>query len=74
MTDTPSKAREHAESAFGKTQSQFLARSRVVSEQDAVVQARDEKTIRLRELRMAKEAIDLASVPSTPVAKRAAKR
>lgn len=75
MTDTPSKAREHAESAFGKTQSQFLARSRVVSEQDAVVQARDEKTVRLRELRMAKEAGDMASTPSSaPVTKRAAKR
>jgi hypothetical protein len=56
LTETLSKSRERAESAFGKTQSQFMARSRILSEDDAIVQARDEKTLRLRELRMAKEA------------------
>ena len=66
MTDTISKSRERAESAFGKTQSQFMARSRIVSEDDAIVQARDEKTMRLRELRKAKEASDLAAAAETP--------
>ena len=55
------KSRERAESAFGKTQSQSLARNRTLSEEDAVVRARDEKTTRLRELRKAKEAEDLAT-------------
>lgn len=66
MTESTSKARERAESAFGKTQSQFMARSRIVSEDDAIVQARDEKTMRLRELRKAKEASDLAAAAETP--------
>jgi hypothetical protein len=74
MSDTPSKSREQAESAFGKTQSQFLARNRIISEHDAVVQARDEKTARLRELRMAKEASDLANPKPAPLTKRASKR
>nr|WP_246748621.1 hypothetical protein [Rhizobium setariae] len=67
MTETPSKARERAETAFGKTQSQFIARNRAISESDAIVQARDEKTMRLRELRMAKEASELAAgIPLKP--------
>lgn len=53
---TYSKSRERAEAAFGKVQSQFLARSRAVEEQDALAQERDEKTLRLREARKAKEA------------------
>ena len=56
LTVTTTKARDRAEEAFGKTQTQFLARNRTVSEQDAVAEARDEKTARLRELRLQKEA------------------
>ncbi len=68
LTETFSKSRERAEAAFGKTQShvgktQSNGRSQPVSENDAVVQARDEKTARLRALRMAKEASDLAAAP-----------
>jgi hypothetical protein len=55
------KSRERAEAAFGKAQSQSLARNRTLSEEEAVVRARDEKTMRLRELRKAKEADDLAA-------------
>ena len=73
MTENLSKSRERAEAAFGKTQSQFVARSQTVSENDAIIQARDEKTLRLRELRKAKEASDLAAgIPLKP-AKRAPK-
>ena len=61
--------RERAESAFGKTQSQSLARDRTLSEADAIVKARNEKTARLRDLRMAKEADDLAAGPK-PIAPR----
>jgi hypothetical protein len=53
------KNRERAESAFGKTQS--LSKNRTLSEEDAVIKARNEKTTRLRDLRMAKEAEDLAA-------------
>jgi hypothetical protein len=56
MSSNTSKSREQAEAAFGKTQTEFLARSRTISEIDAVAAARDEKTARLRELRKAKEA------------------
>ena len=55
------KNRERAESAFSKTQSQSLARKRTLSEEDAMIRARDEKTLRLRELRKAKEAEDAAA-------------
>jgi hypothetical protein len=55
------KIRERAESAFGKTQSQSLARNRTLSEEDAVIRARNEKTARLRDLRKAKEAEDIAA-------------
>lgn len=61
MTNPISKARERAENAFGKTQTQHLERNRVLSEHDAITVARDEKTLRLRELRKAKEAADLAA-------------
>jgi hypothetical protein len=56
MSSNNSKSREQAEAAFGKTQTEFLARSRTISEIDAVTAARDEKTARLRELRKAREA------------------
>lgn len=58
------KSRERAESAFGKTQSQSLAKNRTLSEEDAAIRARNEKTARLRALRMAKEADDLATRPA----------
>jgi hypothetical protein len=69
LTDNFSKAREKAESAFGKTQSQFLARNRTISELDAVVQTRDEKTVRLRAARKEKEASDLAAANAANPAK-----
>lgn len=74
MTQSQSKAREQAESAFGKTQSQSLARNRIISEIDAVVQERDEKTLRLRALRKEKEASDLAASSLSTRTKTAVKR
>jgi hypothetical protein len=70
MTETLSKSREQAESLFTKTQSQFMARSRVIEEHDAVAQAREEKTKRLRELRIAKAASERASAASALLKKR----
>jgi hypothetical protein len=68
MTEINTKSRQTADVAFGKLQSQFVARKRVFDEMDLIVVARDEKTVRLREARLAKEAQDqltlLAKKPS----------
>jgi hypothetical protein len=56
MTDTYSKSRQTAETAFGSLQSQFFARNHAVEEIDFVERARQTKTARLREARLAKEA------------------
>lgn len=55
MTQTFSKSRQRAESAFAKTQSQFFAKDQAVEEQDFATQAREAKTARLREARLANE-------------------
>jgi hypothetical protein len=55
MTQTQSKSRQQAETAFAKEQSEFFARGRAVDELDSIAQAREEKTLRLRALRLAKE-------------------
>lgn len=56
MTDTYSKSRQTAETAFGNLQSQFFARNHAVAEIDFIEHARQTKTARLREARLAKEA------------------
>jgi hypothetical protein len=61
MSENISKSRAQAEAAFSKTQTEFLARSRTISEIDAVSMARDEKTARLKEMRKAKEAAESAA-------------
>jgi hypothetical protein len=67
MTESYSKPRQQAEIAFGKTQSQFFARERAFEELDSIVVAREEKTQRLREARLAKELqASTAPTPATP--------
>lgn len=73
MTANSKKSRAQAESAFSKTQTQSLSLGRIMSEQDAVSQAREAKTARLRELRLEKEAADLATAALAPTTKRKAK-
>jgi hypothetical protein len=58
MADSSSKARDRAETAFRKTQTEHLARTRSLTEADAEARARDEKTARLRLLRKEKEAAE----------------
>ena len=58
MSDAHSKSRKQAEIAFGATQSQFFARGKAVDELNSIASARDEKTVRLREARLAKELED----------------
>lgn len=71
MTQTFSKPRQRAESAFSKIQSQFFAKGDAAGEQDFIAQARDEKTLRLREARLAKETDDRARATSTLIRMRA---
>jgi hypothetical protein len=71
LTENSSKTREQAELAFSKTQTEFLARSRTISEIDAVAAERDAKTARLRELRLEKEA---NATPKITKPKKATKR
>ena len=73
MTETYSKPRQQAELAFTRAQSDFLARDRALEEVDAVTMARDEKTRRLREARLAKESETRTAVTAALQAKRSRK-
>jgi hypothetical protein len=64
VTTNSNKAREQAERSFSKTQTQSLSLNRIISEHEAVSQAREEKTARLRGLRLVKEAEELAATPA----------
>ncbi|CCV06142.1 conserved hypothetical protein [Mesorhizobium metallidurans STM 2683] len=80
MTATSNKSRDQAESIFSRTRTQSMSLNRIISEQDAVSQAREAKTARLRELRLEREAEDmaaaaaLAGVPKGVGPKRAGRR
>lgn len=70
MSEQYSKPRQQAEIAFGKTQSQFFARGQAFEELDSITAARNEKTARLRQARLAKEAEDNVAAPAKPTPKR----
>lgn len=74
MTETYSKSRQQAEIAFGDVQSQFFARNSAVEELNSIVQSREEKTLRLREARQAKELQDRATATAALLNKRARKK
>lgn len=71
MTQTHSKSRQRAEIAFGNIQSQFFARNSAVEELDSLARSREEKTMRLREARLAKELQDRETATASLLAKRA---
>jgi hypothetical protein len=73
MTQTYSKSRQKAEIAFSNAQSQFFARTSAVEEPDPLVRSRNEKTLRLREARQAKELQDRLNLSAALAAKRARK-
>jgi hypothetical protein len=73
MADTHSKSRQRAEIAFGKAQSQLLARERAAEERDSAALARAEKTSQLREARLAKELQD-RTAPKPPLSSKRARR
>ncbi|MBB6469575.1 hypothetical protein HNQ96_005465 [Aminobacter lissarensis] len=60
MFQTHSKSRQQAEIAFSRAQSQFVARNTAVEAVDVLVRTREEKTLRLRQARLAKELHDRA--------------
>ena len=70
MAEQHSKQRQQAEIAFGKAQSQFFARGQAFEELDAITAARNEKTARLRQARLAKEAEDGLALAVKPIHKR----
>ncbi|PWU71770.1 hypothetical protein DK867_17490 [Ochrobactrum sp. POC9] len=65
MTSTHSRSRQTAEIAFAKIQAPFLLRKPVDQKCDPVAQARQEKTLRLRTARLAKEAEDIRVKPAS---------
>jgi hypothetical protein len=64
MTQIHSRSRQQAEIAFAKARSQSFARGRAVEERDSIVLAREEKTLRLREARLARELAATAALIS----------
>ncbi|ULB12594.1 hypothetical protein ORIO_22785 (plasmid) [Cereibacter azotoformans] len=66
MSGTMSRARQIAETAFSKTQSQFLDRTRALREQDAELSERANITRRLRIARLEREQAGkaISSLPS----------
>ncbi len=55
MTETYSKSRQQAEIAFGNVQTEFFAKNNAMEELESAAQARNAKTLRLREARLAKD-------------------
>ncbi|MER8367016.1 hypothetical protein [Mesorhizobium sp. M1348] len=75
MTEPSKKPRDQAESIFSKTRTQSMSLDRINSERDAVSQAREAKTARLRELRLEKEADEMAAAVALAASpRRAGKR
>jgi len=70
MTETYSKSRQRAETVFGNLQTEFFAKNNAAEELDSAAKARDAKTVRLREARLAKEQADRLSATSALLAKR----
>ena len=73
MTHTFSKSRQQAENAFNKAQSQLIARARAAEELASITRAREEKTLRLRQARLAQETQLRATATATLISKRAKK-
>jgi hypothetical protein len=63
-----SKQRMTADNQFLKLQTKSLARGRMTSDLDSIIQQRAENTARLRGLRLAKEAQDRAMAIASPLA------
>ena len=73
MANQTENARELAEALSVGTQSQFYGRGNAAEEQNAAIAAREEKTARLREARLAKDRRDMIAATAAKLAKRSAK-
>ncbi|MFN7022966.1 MAG: hypothetical protein ACK4QP_00275 [Pseudorhizobium sp.] len=73
MTQSFGNTRQRAENTFHNIQAPFFAKGQAVEEQDFVTQAHAEKTLRLREARLTKEADDHARATSALVRMRTKK-
>lgn len=69
MTEQYSKSRQQAELSFSATQTQFFAKNNALEELSSINLARDEKTMRLRAARLAKEESDANLQTNSPRAK-----
>lgn len=75
LTAYSKTAVDPAVSLFSKTQTQSMSLNRILSERDAVSEAREAKTARLREQRLEKEADELAAAAAlAALPKRAGRR
>lgn len=74
MTEKYSISRQKAEIAFSQIHTPFFAKDKAVEELEDVTQARNAKTVRLREARLAKELEGRASVTSALLARRTGAR
>ncbi|MCT7663551.1 hypothetical protein [Shinella kummerowiae] len=74
MTEKYSISRQKAEIAFSNIQTQVFAKDKAVEELASLTQSREEKTLRLREARLAKERDERASASSAGLTKRARPR
>ncbi|GGG13590.1 hypothetical protein GCM10010924_48400 [Rhizobium wenxiniae] len=70
MTEKYSKTRQDAETAFGMVRTEFFSKNNAREELQSVEKARDAKTLRLREARLAKEHADQATATATLASKR----
>jgi len=71
MIEKHSISRQKAEIAFNRIHTPFFAKDKAVEELEAVTRARDAKTMRLREARLAKELEGRASAAAALLARRA---
>ena len=71
MTETYTKSRQQAEIAFVDVETEFFSKNSAMEELESAAQAREAKTQRLREARLAKEQAERSSATPTLLAKRA---
>ncbi|MDB5524532.1 MAG: hypothetical protein JWM58_2295 [Rhizobium sp.] len=71
MNDRAITTPEQVEQFFDNAEAQFPPRSRVLEEHEAEIDAREAKTLKLREMRLAKEESDRAAATSRMLARRA---
>ncbi|MGO4677987.1 hypothetical protein AB4Z40_34495, partial [Bosea sp. 2YAB26] len=65
-----SKQRVDADNNFLKTQTQLLARNRIMLESDTLARHRDANTAKLKQQRLEKEANDRVAALAAPTAKK----